>query len=90
MPASKQRKERLARDDYATLDDADAVLHGSRVRRVQVRNYSCETALPKDMARFLNIAEQGAPIRAELVKGTTPVLVEEPAIIIHPCRGGSE
>lgn len=74
--------------EYTTLDDERAVVKASFPRKIQHRNSSFESALPKDMVRFLNLNEQSAPVEPRLIKGTQPVVIDGPAIVLRPYNQG--
>lgn len=78
MPATTTR----GTGGYATLDDERAVIRSSFPRKIQHRNETFQTTLPKTMVKFLNLGRQGAEIDPRLIKGTEPVLIDEPAIVI--------
>lgn len=77
-------------ENCAGIDDESAVVKASYPRKIQERNDAFETALPKPMVQFLNINKQSAPVDPRLIKGTEPVVIDEPAIILRAYDGGTD
>lgn len=73
--------------ECATLDDDDAVASKPRPRKMQKRGRSFDVAPPKSFVEYLNLDTQSALADAKLIKGTKPVVIDEPALVLRAYKG---